>query len=145
VQQLHAEKLSIKEDTLENNRNSDTERRESIQKFKRLNAKLNRRLISAESECAELRTKIELLQNKDIENDEMLRLSNSELERTKQKLILQTNLAKKAATFSDEDEKPAVNSEVARLQSLLDERTSQITVLLQSIESLQGGLTVSNV
>jgi len=142
---LHSKNHTNKERDLENNRNSEMVHRESTQKFKRINSKLNRRLISSEAECEELRTKIELLQNKDIENDESLRLANSELERTKQKLVLQSNLAAKAASLhGDNSMKPAIHSEVARLQSLLDERTSQVTVLLQSIESLQSASAVIN-
>ena len=87
--------------------------------------------------------KIELFQNKDIENDELLRLANADLERTKQKLQMQSQLAQKAATFKEE-KMPAIHSEVARLQSLLDERTSQVSVLLQSIESLQSAAAVFN-
>ena len=143
LEQYQQKTLETKSQSLEHSRNSDNALRDTTLKYNRLNAKLARKLISANSECEELRVKIELFQNKDIENDELLRLANADLERTKQKLQMQSQLAQKAATFKEE-KMPAIHSEVARLQSLLDERTSQVSVLLQSIESLQSAAAVFN-
>jgi hypothetical protein len=66
-----------------------------------------------------------------------VRQLNFTLESTKQQLSVQSKLAALNVRFNNEAEAPATDPEISRLQSLLDERTNNVAVLMQTVETLQ--------
>jgi hypothetical protein len=107
--------------------------------------KLERKLATATSELKTLRSELSELRSSQQEVDEHVRTVNFELEKTKQELDVQKKLVRVDEKFKGTESggsAPEVNTELNRLQSLLDERTSQCAVLMQTVESLQNLLGV---
>ncbi|GMH69280.1 hypothetical protein TrRE_jg8944, partial [Triparma retinervis] len=107
--------------------------------------KLERKLATSTSELKTLRSEISELRSSQHEVDEHMRTMNFELERTKQELEVQKKLVRVDEKFKGGESggsAPEVNAELNRLQSLLDERTSQCAVMMQTVESLQNSLGV---
>jgi chromosome segregation ATPase len=137
------ELVAEKQKVLEADRDKEALMAETSAAFKRNIAKLERKLTTTVAEATNLRSEITSLRNDKLSTEELVRQLNFSLETTKQQLSVQTELANTNVSFTNDDATPATDFEISRLQSLLDERTNNVSVLMSTIETLQTAISSS--
>lgn len=133
--------ISEKQQSLKKVHDAEQLLSETIEQNRRVVAKLERKLTTSQSQGNTMKKELEKLRGSQLEVDDHVRMLNFELEKVKGQLSLQLK-ANAVGDVPGSEAKPAVSSEITRLQSLLDERTSNCAVLMQTVESLQQSLGV---
>ncbi|GMH82948.1 hypothetical protein TL16_g09433 [Triparma laevis f. inornata] len=133
--------ISEKQQSLKKVHDAEQLLSETMEQNRRVVAKLERKLTTSQSQGNTMKKELEKLRGSQLEVDDHVRMLNFELEKVKGQLSLQLK-ANAVGDVPGSEAKPAVSSEITRLQSLLDERTSNCAVLMQTVESLQQSLGV---
>ena len=146
MEALAVELAAEKQRYLESDRDKDALITESSLSYKRTISKLERKLATTVAEATSLRSDISSLRSDKLSTEELVRQLNYNLETTKQHLSVQTKLANTNVSFAStySEPSPTSSSELSRLQSLLDERTNNVAVLMQTIETLQSAINSSS-